>query len=166
MEKSIFVNVDNTATFICPECHKSKTVDVSDFIGSRGTVKLRYRFKCRVCVDERGGYKNSGIAILERRRYYRKEVSLAGKVVLEKGIVKVSITDLSRTGVRFNPLQQAEFPEGGTVVLKFRLDNKSGTMITKKVRILSVDKRGVGAEFLSVDESDLSDKAIGFYLFN
>jgi c-di-GMP-binding flagellar brake protein YcgR len=108
--------------------------------------------------------------MLERRRYYRKKTNLPGAYVYspaggqqQKG--SMTVTDISRAGVKFKVMVLPKFEIGATFYVEFHLDDKQQTLIKKEATAKMIADRLIGAEFCSIDPSDPSDKALGFYLF-
>ena len=167
MLEKVFVNNNNIAVFICPECKQSRSVNVSKYKNLDKASKIKCKCPCG----------NSYYAILEKRKYYRKTtnfsgiyiniVSSLGPCFLEevgRGILKV--TDISRTGVQLTIKMQNDFKVDDKIMVEFRLDDKQKTLIKKEVIIKNINGTEIGAEFCTVDPFNPNDKAIGFYLFN
>jgi hypothetical protein len=160
MIKKIYVLNDCKATFICPNCGNVKEENVLPYIGLNKAIRVRYRCKCG-CSES---------VLLERRKVFRKEVDLAGvytRYVSEKavggGIMKV--TDISRNGLRIklNGDVSQPFNIGDKLLLEFHLDDKSTTLLRKKVIVKTVYNHHIGTEFCS---NGPYDKILGFYLLN
>jgi hypothetical protein len=153
MKQTVFVNSENKAVFTCPKCTKAKTVNVSNLVNEKKEVKV----KC-VC-----GHIYP--VILERRKFYRKKTSLPGIFMLEenKKEYSMTVTNISRFGLEFKSSESEKLKTGDLVGVEFRLDDKSRSLIRKKIIIRKIEEKTVGAEFWVPDEFD---KALGFYLFN
>lgn len=158
MMKKIYVLSGNVATFLCPECGRSKNADVSDYMGMDKEVVAKYKCKC--------GHTES--VLLERRKVYRKNVRLPGAYVhyisgkkTGKGLMHV--TNISRNGLRIqiNDISNHEFHVGDRLMLEFHLDDKTRTFLSLKVVIKTINKDSIGAE-LSADHQ--TDRILGFYL--
>jgi hypothetical protein len=165
MLEKVFVNENNIAVFICPECKKSRNVDVSKYKNLCKASKIKCNCPCG----------HSYNAILEKRKHYRKQTNLPGIYVNivssigtnfleEVGRGTLRVTDISRTGIQFTLNIQHDFSINDKILVEFRLDDKQKTLIKKEVIIKNINGLKIGAEFLSIDPSDPSDKAIGFYL--
>jgi len=96
MTDNVFIYKDNKAIVICPKCEKSKTIDVSEDIGSKYLVRLQPKCSC--------GYLY--IVLLERRKRHRKIVNLPGTFIysvskeqVDKGLM--TIQDITRAGLCF-----------------------------------------------------------------
>lgn len=75
------------------------------------------------------------------------------------------VTDLSCLGVKFKLNDVMSFDIGEIVLLEFNLDDNSRSFISKKVRIMSVNGREIGAEFCDMDPAESAYKAIKFYVY-
>jgi hypothetical protein len=160
MTQKIYVTDNNTAIFVCPECNMSKAADVSRYKYINKSVRLKIKCRCG----------NSYSVVLERRRQYRKQVSIPGKYAFYPPHGKfqngaVTVVDISRGGLGLKFRTMPAFEVGSTFVVEFYLDDRRKTFIKKEVVIRRMTEQFVGTEFCSVDPSDPSDKALGFYLF-
>ena len=78
---------------------------------------------------------------MERREHYRKETNLSGQYIntlsggeQEKGTM--TVTDISRTGLRIKFKVEPNFRVGTRFVVEFRLDDKERTLVRKEVIIV------------------------------
>lgn len=165
MAQKVFIGSNNMATFVCPQCEKSRTVDVSRYQNLERASKVKIRCSC--------GHTYS--VELDKRKHYRKETQLTGMYIhivsslgdnfseeVGKGII--TVLDLSRTGLRFKLNVPPSFGPGDKLMLEFRLDDAKRTLVRKEVVIRNIRELVAGAEFTHHDPSDPSEKAIGFYL--
>jgi hypothetical protein len=159
MTQTVFVPDNNIATFVCPECNASKNTDVTKYKELEKLVRLKIKCTCG----------SSYSVTLERRRYYRRKTDLPGNYVYrssggqeQKG--PVSVTEISRGGLRLKFMVLPKFETGARFYVEFHLDDKQQTLIRKEVAARMITDRFIGAEFCSIDASDPSDKALGFYL--
>lgn len=141
------------ATFVCPKCDKSRTSDVSKITHTKAEVRINCKCKC--------GYKFR--AILERRKYFRKNIEFSGFCKLEREMtpVVVTVVDISRSGckIKFNTGNN-NFLINDTLLLEFNLDDSSHSLIKKNVVVRSNSGDMIGVEFQSIEEFD----KIGRYL--
>jgi len=160
MTDNVFIYKDNKAIVICPKCEKSKTIDVSEDIGSKYLVRLQPKCSC--------GYLY--IVLLERRKRHRKIVNLPGTFIysvskeqVDKGLM--TIQDITRAGLCFklDANTKQKFNIGDKFLLEFHLDDKSGSLIKKEAIIRNIRGPFIGVEFSSVD---LYDRALGLYMFS
>lgn len=149
-EVRIFVT-SGSAVFSCPKCDKARTADVSGIISKKNVVKINCKCKC--------GYAFK--AVLERRRFYRKNLELKGTCQSERDMnpVVVTIVDLSRSGCKIK-VESNTFSKDDRIFLEFKLDDTNQSLITKSAIIRSSEKGLLGVEFDSIDEYD----KIGQYL--
>jgi hypothetical protein len=154
MMQPVFVNGKNKAVFTCPECTKSKTVDTSKFVIEKKKLSIKVKCSCGHIYP----------VVLERRKYYRKKTNLPGIFILEQNMKEYSIvvTNISRFGLEFNSSESERLKVGDRIGVEFRLDDKSRSLIRKKIIIRTIEEKKIGAEFCFPDEYD---KALGFYLF-
>ena len=159
MTENIFIYKDNKAIIICPKCEKSKTIDVSEELGSKYLVRLEHKCSC--------GYVYVGI--LERRKRHRKLVNLPGSYVCfnsegQEAKGSMTIQDITRAGLSFKLDESAnqEFNKGDTLLLEFHLDDPSKSLIKKEAAICNIRGPYIGVKFSSVD---LYDRALGIYMF-
>jgi hypothetical protein len=154
MSKSVFVNSENKVVFTCPQCTKSKTADVSKFLGQKSDSQIKVRCRCGHVFQ----------VTLERRKFYRKKTMLHGFYTLENSLKQFPITvvNLSRRGLEFKTSQSHLRKVGEKLSVEFRLDDKKKSLIKKEVVIRRVDKDNIGGEFCFQDEYD---KVLGFYFF-
>jgi len=71
MFEKVYITSKQMATFVCPKCHNSKTVNVSQYVGIDKIVKVNVKCPCG----------NAYTSILEKRKKYRKETNLHGSYV-------------------------------------------------------------------------------------
>ncbi len=156
MVEKVFVSAESTATFVCPQCSRSRTQDVSSYLEANHEIKAKIRCKC--------GHRFE--TMVDRRKYYRKTTNLIGiYLIKEKGIAdKMTVKDISRGGLRFHIHIQPAFKIGDRILVEFRLDDRYKTSISKSVIVKSIKDGYVGTQFVSIDPTNVIDKAIGFYL--
>jgi hypothetical protein len=155
MEK-VFIASNNTATFVCPNCENTTTVDVTKYVKIEKKVTVKVKCRC--------GHRFS--AELEKRKKYRKKTDLPGSYTYigkdgsrDKGIMVVQ--DISSTGFKLRLNVPRDFKAGDRLKVEFTLDDKRRTPIEKKVIVQNVNQNYVGVAF-SPNEPD--DPALGFYL--
>ncbi len=152
MPVKIYISNDNMATFTCPECSKSRTVDVSKYKHAETAIKVKCKCKCGC----------SYTAVLERRQYFRKETNFPGRYVTvrgEKGLM--TVVDISRSGLGIKLSSKPNFKIGDKLTVEFNLDDQPRSLINREVIIMSIRDLNVGTEFSSMDHYD----RLGPYLF-
>lgn len=134
---------NNKATFICPKCENVKTIDASPFEKTKSKVQVNCKCPC-------GHFFK---AILERRSYSRKDITLPGIYCrflhgeeVEKG--QIVVLDLSRAGLKFKPHVQPAFQIGDQLHIVFNLNDEEKSLIKKKATIMNINNEmHVGIEF-------------------
>jgi predicted RNA-binding Zn-ribbon protein involved in translation (DUF1610 family) len=147
-----YVQPDNSASIVCPECGFLKIINAASFRGKahRLTVKCKCGFKFPV--------------LLEFRKYYRKTIDLTGKLSLlnkKKSVGKVTIRDLSMGGVCFEASNTEELTVDAKGVLKFILDDRHQSEIMKRLKVKYISGNRIHCEFLRDEEYH---REMGFYL--
>ncbi len=158
-ELKVFVTREGRATFVCPECERSRTVDVS------GNAKLARASRVRVKCPCGHHYP----VVLERRRFFRKAVNLSGSFVhtvngrhVDRG--EMAVLDLSRTGLRIRLNERRPLRVGDTLLVEFHLDDRQHSLIRRESVVRRIEGVDLGTEFAAPDITDANSRAIGFYL--
>ena len=88
-ELRIFVTGDQ-ATIICPKCDVSRTANIEKLLKSEIQIKINCKCKCGHTFK----------AIIERRKYYRKNIELPGLFYSINDMKKtfMVVKDVSRSG--------------------------------------------------------------------
>ncbi len=152
MTDKIYVNDDNLATIVCDECKKIRVIDVSKIVSNKNLINIRCKCKCG----------NEFTTVLERRRFFRKNIRFSGHCYINNTDIKIpiQITDISRSGVKFQHHTQYSFAVGEEIHIDFSLDDADHSKILKIVIVRSVTKNNIGAEFKSPEHYD----KLGSYL--
>ncbi len=152
-----YITSKQTATFVCPKCQKSKTVNVSQYAALDKIVKVNVKSPC--------GYAYT--SILDKRKQYRKETNLHGSYTrivngreAEGGLMTVK--DLSTGGLKLQMNEKHGCTAGDVIRVEFHLDDRQRSFIKKKVIVRNIYKQTAGMEFAP---TEVADKALGFYLF-
>lgn len=158
MIQKVYVTSKQMATFSCPQCNRSKTVDVSKYASIDKMVKVNVKCPCG------NAYK----AILEKRKQYRKETNLPGSYVhfidgqpQNRGVM--TVRDLSTSGMKLQLNVNQNFALGDQMQVEFHLDDAQRTLIKKTVIIRNQREKFIGVELAPFEAVD---KALGFYLFS
>ena len=156
MIKTVYISPKNQATFTCPKCETTKTVDVSRYAIMDQTVKVKSKCVCG----------HTWTSVLEKRKQYRKGGSLPGTYKhivagnpLNKGTM--TVIDLSAGGLKLKLSASLDLRKDDRLYVEFHLDDNRHTLIKKNVLVKNVDGRYVGTAF---SRSDADDPALGFYL--
>ena len=158
MNEKVYITSKQMATFICPKCQKSKTVNVSKYANLDKIVRVTVTCPCG----------HAYTSILEKRKKYRKETNLPGaylRVVEGKKIGNglMRVRDLSNTGMKLQINGEHDCTIGDVLEVEFRLDDTHRTLITKRVIIRNIMGSYIGTELAP---TEAVDKALGFYLFS
>ncbi len=146
MKERVFINSDNIATFICPECQKVRHANVAKIIGINKALRIKCQCKCG----------NKFEAILERRKFFRENIELNGMVFTgsEDHKFSVIVTDVSRAGLKLKLKANHNLAFGDELLIKFNLDNTEKTLISKKIIVRSISGLNLGVEFKSSEHYD------------
>ena len=162
MYQKIHINKSNEATFVCPKCDKTRTVDVSRYKYAQSKIKVKSRCIC--------GY--SWTSILERRRDYRVETNIPCVCSRKwaNGAVEnitMKIVDLSFGGLKLEPDGRNKFPTDASFfespfTIDFYLDENKKSHFKKTVHPINIAKTHIGVKF---DEAERGSSAITSYMF-
>ena len=157
MYQKVLISKSNEATFVCPKCEKTKTVDVSKYKYVQNRIKVKAKCIC--------GY--SWTSILERRRFYRVDTDIP--CVCSKSWVggfdqniSMKISELSPGGLKLEPDERgwdsahAIFFRSPFIV-NFSLGDNNKIHIKKTAHPVHISKTHVSAKF---DESERGDLAL------
>jgi hypothetical protein len=139
MFEKVYITSKQMATFICPKCEKSKTVNVSHYANLDKIVKVKVKCPC--------GYTYN--SILEKRKKYRKETNLHGSFIrlvdgkeVSHGLMTVK--DLSTTGMKLHINDNHGCVVGDVIKVEFHLDDTQRSLIRKKVIIRNIYRSDIG----------------------
>ena len=158
MVEKVYITDTNMATFICPQCKKTLTVDVSKYAQMEQTVKVKSKCSCG----------NNWISVLEKRKQYRKGVNLKGiyKYIVDGEEVdggKMTVVDISAGGVKVKLDVDRILKVDHLLKLEFKLNDSKQTPMQKTVIIRNANNPYYGASFR---DADLYDPVMGFYLMS
>jgi len=158
MTEKVYITSKQMATFVCPKCQRSKTVNVSQYAKIEKIITVNVKCPC--------GYTYK--AILEKRKRYRKATNLAGSYTqivdgreLYGGLMTVK--DLSTTGMKLQINADHDCTVGDLIRVEFHLNDTQRTFISKKVIIRNINGAYIGTQFAP---TEAINKALGFYLFS
>ena len=158
MIESIFFNSEGMATFKCPECQMTRTVDMSRYKGAKTAGKINCKCTCGHTFK----------ALVERRRQKRIRTNLSGIYICvsggrEEGYGFISVSDMSHSGVRFklNPPQEISGCDMLMVVC-FQEDHEQRTLIKEDGIIRNMNGATIGVEFCP---EDAMNRSLEFYLY-
>jgi len=144
MAQKVFITRSGKASFSCPECGKTKQLDVSRYNTVDKEVKLKYTCTCKHIFS----------VILERRKYIRKKVDLPGVLILGNKKYPVNVIDITRAGLKIRTKGLLELHLQDKVVLEFILDDPGGSKVSKEAIIKKINQMNIGVEFFSQDHYD------------
>ena len=156
MINTVYISPSNHATFTCPQCEATKTIDVSRYAKMEQTVKVKSKCACG----------HTWTCVLEKRKVYRKSVSISGTfthIVDNNPVYKgtMVVTDISAGGLKIKLLEPLDLRVDHKLYVEFQLDDARNTQISKNVLVKNIDGIYIGVAY-SRSESD--DPALGFYL--
>jgi hypothetical protein len=158
MTEKVFITSQQMATFVCPKCSRSKTVNVSKYANLDKLIKVNVKCPCG----------HAYTSILEKRKRYRKETNLPGGYIhiaegrpVNRGLM--TVTDVSATGLKLKLNVSQNCAIGDHMEVEFHLDDRNRTLIKKRVIVRNINGPLVGVEF---EPTEALDKALGFYLFS
>lgn len=162
MQIKVHISGTKTATFACPRCDNTRTVDVSRY--AKGGARARVRSKCTCGC--------AWTSILERRKSFRISVDIPGRCMYrgdggQARSIPVRITELSSTGLRIeagnaNPILPSNDHHDDLVAVDFHLNDRNRTHIWKTAYVKNVNQGRIGAEFADSKQADL---AIGAFIW-
>lgn len=158
MVEKTYITRDNTAIFACADCNRQHIVDVSKYLDLPQKTRIKVTCKCG----------HSWTALLEKRRYYRKEVGFPGKYTFRTSGKPVfegnmTVVDISRRGLKVKLHDKRNFQTGDWLEVEFRLDNKPRTLIKRMTTIKNVFGLNLGLAF---PDHKHEDPDIGFYMLS
>ena len=157
--QKVFITSNNKVTFACPQCNHTRTVDITKQKRLEKAVKVKIHCSC--------GHDYP--VMLERRKQFRKDVSLPGTFTRiynqrRAGSGTMVVKDVSRNGLSIRVNDASYISVGDIIEVDFRLDDTKRSPILKEVIVRKIVGHDLGTEFVSIDAGNASDKAIGFYL--
>ena len=154
MAVKVFASSDLISSFTCPECGKSKQMDVSKFMRHKTEVKLKYKCPC----------KHEFSVILERRRAVRKNVQLQGHIIRDNKKFQITIKDISKNGLKIELLERIPVTLSEKLRISFSLDDPNQSKINKDVIIKNIrPPKNIGVEFTSNEHYDNFGKYLLFH---
>ena len=139
----VYINRENDGEVICPNCGKTKTINVSNHRLSQKPIRV----KCQC------GHSFS--IVLEYRRYHRKTVSIPGKIFLRLAstpLDEVTVTSISVVGVGFEIKSTLNIKLEDVYEIAFTLDDDDASLVREEIVIKRIEGTFIGAEFLDQDK--------------
>jgi len=154
IEKTVLLNKNNEAVLVCDKCGTFHKIDESLY--RSGDMK-RILIECQKCQRRYS-------VLVNLRRHYRKGISLqgtynivekAGGIGIAGGMARITIQDMSKSGLGFKTNGPARLMVGDVLKLNFRLDNANRSSVEKNAIVRRVFTDIVGVEFTKhIDERD------------
>jgi len=119
--QKIYLNKHDDGTIVCPECEKSKIMNLATYKTSHVPIKVKCGCGCLFKI------------IIESRKFYRKETHLLGEYKDRKtnDTGSIIVNDLSITGLCFKTNLSNRINVGDILEIKFILDNDMQSEISK-----------------------------------
>lgn len=159
MTEKIFLNSDQTATFVCPKCQKTRLVDVSQYIAQKKMLRLKAKCTCGHT------YK----VFIDKRQKFRKETRLNGTYKYGPGdsiskeyTGEITVVNISLSGLQIKLQSMPRFTVDDILFVEFLLDDQKKSRIQEKVVVKNIKGLYAGLEY--VLHKSLN-KELGFYLF-
>jgi hypothetical protein len=152
MTTTFYANKSNEINIVCPQCGKVKTVHVTTI--PRTGKELKIKCSCGHIFP----------AIIDGRRFFRKKVKLAGKLIDRYTISSpdcITVENISYYGITMTTRRKNHYKVGDILHVTFLLDNAQHTEISKTIIVKHVREQVIGAEFV---QPDAPNAALGFYL--
>jgi c-di-GMP-binding flagellar brake protein YcgR len=151
--KKVYVNEKNRVTIICPQCGSVKVENAEQYKIEKGNRNID--ISCSNCEAH-------FTVFIDFRRYYRKKVTLQGIVYnLDEKFCKITIENLSRSGVGFTLEDVFTVELNEQIYVQFVLDDDDRTFIRKRATVRYKRSNFIGAEFTELQKFG---KELGFYL--
>jgi hypothetical protein len=144
MTPKIFLTKSGKAGISCPECGKTKLMDIERFSHRDKEIRLKITCKCNHIFS----------VFLERRKYVRRGVNLPGVLIASKKKYSIFIIEVSRLGLKIRTEKVLDLNPDDKVVIEFILDDAGRSRISKKVVIRKIDQQYINVEFLSQQHYD------------
>lgn len=154
MEQRILVDSLDTARFVCPECHREKLMQLSEYSIHRQTTKVKCRCKCG----------HTHIAILEKTTEPVRNTQLSGTFISNGRLQcngKMIIKKLNSKGLMFKTNIRQDILPGIKLFIEFVLDDAKQSIVKKEVVVKAKKGRYLSASFTSNRHHD----NLGPYLF-
>ena len=157
-----YIGEDNTVTIRCAVCGRKKTIEATEY----KTTSRQLPVKCKC--------GHSFTVSFEWRKSYRKQVTLVGEYIKDKGsdrevgemVVEdirwdgIILENLGMGGLAFQTNNRNSLKQGDIIQVKFTLDDVPKSQVTRNVVVKSADGHMVRAEFCD----NQPGRALMFYL--
>lgn len=154
MEQRIKISSLDTARLTCPECRRSKLLQLSEYKLMKRITRVRFTCSCGHVY----------FAALEKKSGQDKETHLCGTFISRGSIRcagKMVVKRLNSSGLTLRTNLEQRLPAGITLMLEFVLDDAKQSVVRKEVKILAKKGKYLTAEFTEKEHFD----NLGPYLF-
>jgi len=154
MEQRVKISSLDTARLTCPECRRTKLLQLSEYKLMKRITRVRFSCSCGHVY----------FVALEKKSGRDKETHLAGTYV-SRGSVrcagKMVVKRLNSNGLTLKTNLEQKLPAGIHLVLEFVLDDAKQSVVKKEVTVLARKGQYLTAEFTEKEHYD----NLGPYLF-
>lgn len=154
MEQRVKISSLDTALVTCPECRRTKTLQLSEYRLIKRHTRVKYTCRCG----------HTYMATLERRSDREKPICLAGTFSSAgngRSAGKMVIEKLNSEGLTLKTNLEQKLLPGTSLNVEFVLDDAKQSVVKKNVKVLARNGRYLTAEFISKEHFD----NLGPYLF-
>ncbi|MCP3874845.1 MAG: hypothetical protein GY699_17040 [Desulfobacteraceae bacterium] len=154
MEQRIKIDSFDTARFACPECHREKTMQLSEYKLKRQCTKVKCKCQCGHVY----------IVILEKMIESIQRTQLLGTFIANGSLKcsgKMIIKKLNSKGLMIKTNIEQNILPGLELFLEFVLDDAKQSIVKKEVVVKAKKGKYLSAEFTSDEHYD----NLGPYLF-
>jgi hypothetical protein len=146
MEIMAELDPNNQARFRCPFCNREWVRDLSLVESASPEKSIRCRCSC----------KKNFCLLPDRRKHFRKKVTLSGAYIHERIQTRglIHFKDISRSGARFEINAPRSMNIGDPILLRFSLDDLDRSVVEKESVIRKIDGQTVSVEFSAASQED------------
>jgi 6-pyruvoyl-tetrahydropterin synthase len=154
MNLQVLIDSLDTARFACPECHREKIIQLSEYNIKRQITKVRCKCRCG----------HTYMVTLEKKIESTPDTQLLGTFI-SRGRIKCSgkmiIKKLNNKGLMLRTNIEQNILPGLKLFLEFVLDDAKQSIVKKEVVVKAKNGKYLSAEFISDEHYD----NLGPYLF-
>ena len=152
--QKVLINKEGKAAISCPACGKTKLMDVSRFKKETKEIRLKCTCACSHVFK----------VTIERRRHFRKELRLEGNIHYKGGRYRVTVKDLSRSGIKIYCDSPIGLEIEDRIVLEFTLDDAANSLISKEMIVKNITTDHYGLAFTSDEHYDKLGNYMAFQM--
>lgn len=156
MEQKILIDYIDTAKFVCPECHREKIMQLSQYNIMRKNTKVRCKCRCGFSYMVVLTKKNESTQEIQLHGTFisREKVKCSGKMIIEK---------LNSKGLMLRTTMEQSLLPGIKVFLEFVLDDAKQSIVKKEVVVKAHQGKYLSAEFTSQEHDDNLGPYLSFH---